>query len=589
MRRINSPSAYWRTVKNLDNPNQNQKFQLNENGTLIEDEKQLSDIMCKFYKVKVEDIDKEIPNLDISPLEKLEEKLQGRNLKFSLKTVRENQVTKAIKSLKGKSSSGIDFISPQVIKMSVDIITTPLCHIINSSISEGVFPNSWKVGKIIPIYKNKGSKLDKKNYRPVSLLRSASKVLELIVNQQVLRYFETQNLLSKTQHGFRPSRSCFTAIAQMHDEWIKNYKAGRSSIVTCFDLSAAFDTMSKDIFVSKLKLYGFDQRSRDWFSSYLEERKQVVMIGATLSEETTINIGSPQGAILSPTCFIILISDIELWTDSKIHGYADDTTSTISGENMEELVKKCENEAQKILDYMAINRLKANDDKTAILIMRRNHSDAQSATRNEGKQVIKIGKENIKEKDKEKLLGVIVSNDLKWDKHIKELIRKLKYRMFKLKRLKGKLPNHLLKRVADGIYMSQIRYALPLYCPVQVGDEDPKPVNIEKLRKTFNDCLRLLTGHTLEDHKPIKEMLEELDWLSINQLAVETRLTEAWKSANFENYCMKDNLKARPRGAYNTRNNQEVYFYHSEDGRLTSFANKTAQIWNKAPKAIKEA
>ena len=71
------------------------------------------------------------------------------------------------------------------------------------------------------------------------------------------------------------------------------------------------------------------------------------MIGTTLSDEVTLNIGSPQGAILSPTCFIILISDIELWTDSKVHGYADDTTSTISGVNLDELVKKCEEEAQK--------------------------------------------------------------------------------------------------------------------------------------------------------------------------------------------------------------------------------------------------
>ena len=63
------------------------------------------------------------------------------------------------------------------------------------------------------------------------------------------------------------------------------------------------------------------------------------MIGTTLSEEVTLNIGSPQGAILSPTCFIILISDIELWTDSKIHGYADDTTSTISGTNMKHAPK----------------------------------------------------------------------------------------------------------------------------------------------------------------------------------------------------------------------------------------------------------
>ena len=124
-------------------------------------------------------------------------------------------------------------------------------HIINSSITEGIFPESWKIGKIIPIYKKKGSKLDKKNYRPVSLLRSASKVLELIINQQVLRYFETNGLLSKTQHGFRPCRSTFSALAQMHDDWIKNHKAGRSSIVTCFDLSAAFDMVDLDVLIRK--------------------------------------------------------------------------------------------------------------------------------------------------------------------------------------------------------------------------------------------------------------------------------------------------------------------------------------------------
>ena len=142
----------------------------------------------------------------------MEENLEGRNLSFSLKTVTENQVEKAIKSLKNKNSSGVDFISPKVLKMAVDIIKKPLHHIINKSISEGIFPESWKESKIIPIFKKKGSKLVKKMYRPVSLLRSASKVLELIVNQQVLQYFEANSLLPKSQHGFRARRSTFSAI-----------------------------------------------------------------------------------------------------------------------------------------------------------------------------------------------------------------------------------------------------------------------------------------------------------------------------------------------------------------------------------------
>ena len=182
-------------------------------------------------------------------------------MKFSLHTVTENQVNKAIKSLKSKTSSGIDFVSSAIIKMSADIITTPLTNIINTSIAEGVFPDSWKIAKIIPIWKRKGSKLEKKNYRPVSLLRSASKVLELIVNQQVLRHFEREKLLPPSQHGFRPSQSTFSAIAQMHDMWMKNYKEGKSTIITCYDLSAAFDTLDSSIFCSKLKLYGFDKKA----------------------------------------------------------------------------------------------------------------------------------------------------------------------------------------------------------------------------------------------------------------------------------------------------------------------------------------
>ena len=103
-------------------------------------------------------------------------------------------------------------------------------------------------------------------------------------------------------------------IASMHDQWLHNYRCGKSQVVTCFDLSAAFDTLSSDIFCSKLKLYGFDKKSVNWFKTYMQNRKQVVMIGATISDQITTNLGSPQGAIISTTIFIILIADISLWS-----------------------------------------------------------------------------------------------------------------------------------------------------------------------------------------------------------------------------------------------------------------------------------
>ena len=111
---------------------------------------------------------------------------------------------------------------------------------------------------MIPIFKKKGSKAEKENYRPVSNLKSASKVIELIVNKQVLNFFETNGLFPGSQHGFRGKRSTFSAVATMHEIWLKNHEKKEHQAISFLDLSAAFDTLSKDIFCQKLEVYGFN-------------------------------------------------------------------------------------------------------------------------------------------------------------------------------------------------------------------------------------------------------------------------------------------------------------------------------------------
>ena len=125
--------------------------------------------------------------------------------------------------------------------------------------------------------------------------------------------------------------------------------------------------------------------------------------------------------------------------------------------------------------------------------------------------------------------------------------------MFTLRRLSHCLPRDMLKSVACGIFLSLIRYGLPLYCPLRLKEEDPNPGILTELKVVFNDCLRLLTGNKREDHTSIKSMLEELDWSSINQLCGETRLIEAWKTVHFEKYCMKDVLSIKEKSQHMQR------------------------------------
>ena len=149
----------------------------------------------------------------------------------------------------------------------------------------------------------------------------------------------------------------------------------------------------------------------------------------------------------------------------------------------------------------------------------------------------------------------------------------------------------MMKSVADGIFMSHIRYALPLYCPVKIEDNDPTSGSITDLKKVFNDCLRLLLGKFISDEVSIKSMLDELGWLSINQLAAETRLIEAWKTVHLEDYCMKDVLKLRHKGNYNTRRNHVNFLDTGVEDIYGSagFVNSTAKLWNKSPDSVKEA
>ena len=308
-------------------------------------------------------------------------------------------------SVKSKTSSGLDFVSTKILKSSIDIIIVPLTFIINNSISSGEFPRSWKRAKVYPVWKKKGSKYDKKNYRPVSLLKAASKVLELIVNKQILKYFEENKLFPKSQHGFRNSRSTFSAISTMHEEWLNIKEKKEHQAISFLDLSAAFDTMSKDILCQKLEIYGFNQRSVKWFHSYLSQRSQCVMIGSTISDPMELNVGSPQGSILSPSLFLILISDIELWCpEAVLCGYADDTSCTVSDKNIDKLQDKCEESVNKLLTYMAINNLSANDDKTHIMVVKHG---------NEKREItFKVGDAKVKESENEKFLGLWVKNDL---------------------------------------------------------------------------------------------------------------------------------------------------------------------------------
>ena len=235
------------------------------------------------------------------------------------------------------------------------------------------------------------------------------------------------------------------------------------------------------------------------------------MIGSTLSKPVTLKVGSPQGAILSPTIFIILISDMELYCpEAQLCGYADDTTVTVEDKSLVNVKKKFESAVEKLLVYMAINKLSCNDDKTHVLVMK--HGQVEETL------VFDIGRAKIKESKDEKLLGVWVSNDLKWSHHIEKLESNLRSRLYSLRKMEQVIPKSILKDIANSIFGSILRYALGLFCPIRIKESDPQNSSINSIRVTYNDVMRLLCNSRRENRKPVKEMLDQLGWLSLDPI-----------------------------------------------------------------------
>ena len=135
------------------------------------------------------------------------------------------------------------------------------------------------------------------------------------------------NLIYKSQYGFRELHSTELAALELTDRLTQNLDQGKISITIFLDLSKAFDTLNHEILLNKLSYYGVNGTANTWFRSYLTNRKQFVLYEDTKSGMLPISTGVPQGSILGPLLFLIYMNDIHE-ASQKFHAvlYADDTS-----------------------------------------------------------------------------------------------------------------------------------------------------------------------------------------------------------------------------------------------------------------------
>ena len=366
---------------------------------------------------------------------------------------------------------------------------------------------------------------------------------------------------------------------------MKVKEQGKEISLLLFDLSAAFDTVNHSILISKLKIYGFCEKSISWVTSYLTDRSQRVMVSGELSASRKINRGTPQGSRLSPLLFLILMSDLNLHVQKGlITNFADDTQLTTIEQSEEEVKKATKIEADKMIKFFEGVQLKNNPDKAALVYNSKGKMK---------KIEMEVGGETLKTSESEKLLGLTINSDLNWNTHVDKLCTSLKQKLGLLRRIKYKINSHKLQIVSEAIFQSKLRYGISVYSIPKFefkNSEQAMDPNVAKLQVIQNDMIRLLIGKNRSSHTNMEKARQNLKMMSVNQLSVYHTAIEMFNIINNKSsVALHEEMKIQPRG-YNLRGMEEGKVQVPEKGKKScnGFHYMGPKLWNFLPGHIRK-
>ena len=237
----------------------------------------------------------------------------------------DSRIKPLLDNLDINKAQGPDAVSGAVLKNCSKTLAYPLSILFSLSYNTGYIPQEWKLANVVPVHK-KDDKNKVTNYRPISLTSLVMKVFERILYDELLT--RTIDKIDTRQHGFLRNRSCNSNLLLFTESIVRSLheKIGTDEIY--FDFAKAFDTVSHDLILNKLKTqYNINGTLLKFFTEYLCSRKQHVILDNVISEHVDVLSGVPQGSILGPLLFVLFINDIytNIDKDTNIALFADDT------------------------------------------------------------------------------------------------------------------------------------------------------------------------------------------------------------------------------------------------------------------------
>ena len=490
-------------------------------------------------------------------------------------------------------SCDLDPIPTSLLKQILPSIVTTIADIINTSLKDGSFPESFKRALVRPLLKKPSLDLLKTNYRPVSNLSYVSKLVEHVVAVQLVNHIERQNLMEVHQSAYCTYHSTETALLKVKTNVIRALENQEVACLILLDLSAAFDTIDHNTLLRRLETrFAVTDTALNWLRSYLTNRTQAVTVGNPLLEGSRsafvlLKSGIRQGSILGPILFTIYtapIGDICRNNHVEFHLYADDTQLYLSFKPSKlnsklDCITRIENCINEINVWMTQNLLKLNSNKTEFILFGTRHQLSKVDDIS-----IQIGSNTIKPANHVRNLGFVMDNLLKNGPHINKITSSCYCTLRNIAKIRPSLDTKSAQLITQALVTSCLDYCNTLLA-------GSSKYQIDKLQCIQNMSCQLICNINRYDH--VSPAMRNLHWLKIPERIVYKLCLLVYKCCNnlapkYLTELLPSRTSSRPLRSSHSVNITEAYFKNSQC-QSSSFSSAGPRAWNSLPTRVKTA
>ena len=409
------------------------------------------------------------------------------------------EVSIEINKLKINKSSGPDGVPPKVSRYASEYTSPVLTHIFNLSIEQEVFPDLFKIAKVIVLYK-KGNKCLPENYRPIiSLLNIFDKIFERLIYRRLISFLNKYKMLFQFQFGFREGHSTILALTEIIDNIKHNIDNNEYAIGIFLDLCKVFDTVDHFILLEKFKYNGIRGNAHALISSYLTNRTQYCHVNGADSCINANNFGVPQGSVLGPLLFLIYINDIRhCIPEDHTRLFADDTGIFVTGKSIKYIIDLSLSILKKLGDWFRINRLTVSVPKCAYVIFHGKNKILPTYI-----PPLYLNGAEIQRVETFKYIGLVIDSTLSFAPHVNSVLNKLNKYFGIFSHIRNKIPPSLKRQIYYATIFPHINYALEIFGSCSAKLRNKIQVKQNQLMKVLTNRERLCPTNELHLHNRI--------------------------------------------------------------------------------------